>query len=79
MLDVSELRDRLARERVSPSAYSIGEPVSDDTYCIVESAQSWVVFYLERGKRNDEHAFPTFPQAARLFLDWVLGDPTTRA
>ena len=78
VLDVGELRDRLVREGISDSAYSIGDPLSDNSHCIVETPHSWVVFFLERGERNEVHAFQTFPEAAHFFVERLLADLGTR-
>jgi hypothetical protein len=77
-LTVKELRERLDSEGVSPSVYSIGEPLNLESYCIVETSSGWQVFYYERGIKNDLTLFSTFTDGSEHFLNLVLGDPTTR-
>jgi hypothetical protein len=77
-LTVKELRAKLDAEGVSPSVYSIGEPLNLEAYCIVETSSGWQVFFYERGIKNDPALFPAFTDAAAYFLELVLGDPTTR-
>ncbi len=79
MLDFSELQSHLRSQGVSPDSYSLGEPVRDECYCIVETSTDWHVFYSERGNKNDLTLFSSFPEAAEHFLGWVLNDPTTKA
>jgi hypothetical protein len=78
-LTVAELRQRLRDEDIRSSTYSLGEPLADNTYCIVETTSDWQVFFYERGLKENLVLFSAFPDAAEHFLELILRDPTTRS
>lgn len=47
-----ELQAFLDRQGVPRTAYSIGSD-QDESYCLVRQGHEWLVYYSERGRRNE--------------------------
>lgn len=76
-MTISLLAGLLDRMGAPTGAYSIGS-VRNESYCLVREHQDWLVFYSERGARNDERAFRSEPEACRDLIDRLLRDSISR-
>ncbi len=73
-----QLRTVAGKTGILPCAYSIDGDDRDDTYVLKIEAGGWVVFFAERGKRNDLEWFETEHEACTELLLRLTADPTTR-
>ena len=52
---------------IPSSYYSIGQHQNERT-CLLESDDEWLVYFAERGRREDLHKFSNFIDAREFFL-----------
>ena len=76
-MTISELRATLEAVGVPAEAYSIGRN-ENESYCLVEEAGLWHVFYSERGNRNDEAVFTDENNACQNLRERLLRDGSVR-
>ncbi len=73
-----QLCDFFDHQGVPRNAYSIGED-QDESYCLVQHGSEWLVYYSERGHRNELGWGKTEDQGLNLLklfvLEGVLGSP----
>jgi len=62
-----EIESELIKLGVPKGYYSLGREQNERT-CILEKDNTWVVFYSERGNREDIHHFTDFNDAKRYVL-----------
>jgi hypothetical protein len=74
----TELEQKLDGANVSAYAYGLDGECQDETYCLERVADSWHVYYAERGLRTGERVFPSEDKAYAYLHDLVVRDPTTR-
>ena len=78
-VDREELRRALEREGVRPTAYSLDpDRLSDDVHCLAVATTGWLVWFAERGRRNNEVFVGTEDEACDELLLRLISDPTTR-
>jgi hypothetical protein len=68
---VNELYSFLEREGIPRTAYSIGTD-QDESYCLVPQGDEWLVYYSERGNRNELGWGKTEEQGLNLLKLFVL-------
>lgn len=68
-----DVESRLQGLGVPESAYSVARERSE-TYCLVEEADGWHVFYSERGNRNSERVFVSKAAASDELVRLVTED-----
>lgn len=68
----------LEKAGVDPRFYSVSGSCGDEQYCLKETEKGFVVFYSERGFRNEERFFETESEACEYFVPWVLKDRSIR-
>jgi hypothetical protein len=78
MMNMADLKLRLAELRIPEDAYSLGRE-ANESYCIVSDGGQWRIFYSERGHRNNEKVFSNEGRACQYFLEVLLGDGAIRA
>jgi hypothetical protein len=66
-----QLRDFLDRRGIPRAAYSIGGD-QNESYCLVREGAEWLVYYSERGQRNELGWGKTESQALNLLKLFVL-------
>ena len=76
-MTISELHATLEVAGVHAGAYSL-DGDENESYCLVEEAGSWHVFYSERGNRNNEAVFTDENNACRDLLERLLRDGSVR-
>jgi len=52
---------------IPPDAFSIGDPIQDESLCIREKNGSWEVFYHERGIKTELRVFKEKDDACENF------------
>lgn len=77
-MDRDELRRILDSEGVRADAYSLQGGLEEDRLCLDEVHGSWIVYYVERGKRWNERSFETEDVACKYLLRLLLDDPSSR-
>ena len=70
---VMDVGSRLQELGVPESVYSVGRE-RNETYCLVEEADGWHVFYSERGNRNNEFVFVSEAAASDELVRLVTTD-----
>jgi hypothetical protein len=74
-----ELRQKLIVANVDPRFFSIDEVQKDESLVLQQqSADSWVVYYFERGLRTNELHFGSENGACEYMLTSLLRDPTVK-
>jgi hypothetical protein len=68
---VSELRAFFDRKGIPPNAYAIYADV-DESYCLAQEGNEWLVYYSERGNRNHLGWGKTESQALNILKLFVL-------
>lgn len=68
-----DVESRLQRLGVPDSVYSVARD-RNETYCLVEEADGWHVFYSERGDRNSERVFVSKAAASDELVRLVVND-----
>jgi hypothetical protein len=70
------LRREFERLGVRRNAYGIGLE-RDDAYCLLRDGDEWLVFYSERGRRNDVRRYAEKEAACADLHHRVTSDPTS--
>lgn len=73
-----ELKERLSKLNVDPDAYSLNGTLREDALVLDEVYGKWKVFYVERGKAENEQIFDTEREACQYFLELLKDDPSAR-
>ena len=74
-MNTHDVKVELENNKIDPRAYSIyGETdlSGDEQYVLNKSWDNWVVYYLERGERNNQKMFSSEDEACRYFLEMIL-------
>ena len=79
-MDRQELQRVLRHERIKDSSYSLvaSNFDPDETLCLRQVGQEWVIYYSERGLQTGKRSFPTEAQACEYFLESLRSDPTVK-
>jgi hypothetical protein len=72
----TSLRRDFERLGVNRWVYGIGRE-RDEAYCLVREGDDWLVFYSERGQRNDVTRHAAKEDACADLYRRVTSDPTT--
>lgn len=72
-VSVMDVESRLQELGVPESVYSVARE-RNETYCLVEEADGWHVFYSERGSRNSERVFVSGATASDELVRLVTND-----
>jgi hypothetical protein len=82
-MKIPELRKALSEHGVLPRAFSIeGVDENEEQYRLEKDGKYFITYsayYYERGEKVSIHEFANEDEACDYFLQWVLGDPTTRS
>lgn len=70
------LRRELESLGVRRNAYGILVE-RDEAYCLLREGEEWLVFYSERGHRNDERRFTSKEDACTELHRRITADPTS--
>jgi hypothetical protein len=68
--ELRALAAKLAAVGVPSGRYSLGKH-QNERACLVEADGQWLVYYAERGRREDMHTFSTFAEAGELLFRLV--------
>lgn len=68
--DMKALAAELQALGVPSSYYSLGQH-RDERTCLVETDGEWLVYFAERGQREDLHRFSSFTDARQYLLTVV--------
>lgn len=77
-MKVAELKFKLDELGISPSAYHLYGPGSDDEYCIEHGPKGWTVYYHERGGKDIIGFYDDEEEACNIFLKKIVQDKSTR-
>lgn len=77
MMDRDELRRILDSQGVCADAYSLQGGHEEDRLCLDEVHGSWIVYYVERGKRWNERSFETEDAACKYLTQLLLNHPSS--
>ncbi|MBM9947312.1 hypothetical protein JTL86_33695 [Pseudomonas aeruginosa] len=69
--NIEELVTFFERKGIPPSAYSLFKD-SDETHCLIKQGDEWLVYYSEKGKRNELGWGKTEAQALNILKLFVL-------
>jgi hypothetical protein len=72
----SGLRREFERLGIRRNAYGI-QVERDEAYCLLREGDEWLVFYAERGHRNDVRRFSAKEAACAELHRRVTSDPTS--
>jgi hypothetical protein len=72
-MDVQALGAELQSRRIEPGRYSLGSD-TNEAYCLVPDADGWLVYYSERGNRNDTRRYINEGEACADLMLRVLGE-----
>jgi hypothetical protein len=79
-VNLPELRKNLVEQGVRRYAVSIDKvDETEEQYRLERDGRYWTTYYYERGERRSPRDFASEEDACKYFLEWVLGDPTTRS
>jgi hypothetical protein len=67
-MNVAELRSAVAEAGVPPYAYRILEPPDQNTWCLQRVGKTWLVYYVEYGRR-DLQRFKDESRACEYFFN----------
>ncbi|MDM7999793.1 MAG: hypothetical protein QUS33_07310 [Dehalococcoidia bacterium] len=73
-----DLKAALERERIRPYLYSIvglTAPPKEQQYVLEEEQGKWLVYYFERGERDQLRVFESEDEACRYLLDRIVTMP----
>ncbi|NJN48407.1 MAG: hypothetical protein HC808_20250 [Candidatus Competibacteraceae bacterium] len=76
-MGIEDLSIVFARSSINPDAWSVNDPTAMERYVLLQEKSSWVVFYAERGIRNDERWFKTENEACQYFVKLLISDQST--
>jgi hypothetical protein len=77
-MDRSDLQAALDEAEVRRDAYSLTGGNASETYCLDQGGSAWLVYYAERGQRNEIGRFASEDDTCLCLLAVLLHDPTTR-
>lgn len=78
-MNMPELKKKLGELGIRDRAYLLGTGVGAmDQFVLEPDGNEWIVYYDERGEKNDLRRFATEAEACEHLLQWLLRDPTTR-
>jgi hypothetical protein len=66
-----KLMEFLDRAKIRPDSYSLSGD-KDEAYCIAQAGNEWVVYYSERGRRNELAWGKTEDQALDVLKLYLL-------
>ena len=78
MMDRGELKNQLDGLSVDPRSYSLDGSLANDAMILEHVYGKWIVFYSERGERNDEATFLTEADACKYIFDLLKDEPSVR-
>lgn len=67
-MNISDIAKQISILNIPPDAFSIGDPIQDESLCIREKNGSWEVFYHERGIKTEFRIFKEEDDACENFL-----------
>ena len=73
-----ELRGQLDGAKINPETYDLDGKYCEECLRLERAIDGWVVYYVERGLRTNEHHFNSEDEACKYMADRLLRDPTTR-
>lgn len=76
-----ELKKTLDREKIDPRYYSLNgldDPNYYDRLILDNQNNQWLVYYYERGTKDDIRVFPTEEEACRYILQLLIRDTNNR-
>lgn len=65
---LEELAKELVRLKVDINVHGIGKPDVDESWCIHQEGDVWLVYHSERGRRSGPAIFTSSFDAANFFL-----------
>ncbi|QDU34561.1 hypothetical protein KS4_26310 [Poriferisphaera corsica] len=78
-MNISKLKRLLKQHCISPKAYALEKPdVWFEGYYLEENTDCWIIYYIERGEKDQRNSFDQECDACECFLEELLSDPTTR-
>ncbi|TKY81336.1 hypothetical protein R0L47_12995 [Pectobacterium polonicum] len=70
-MNKKELKDRLIKEKVSRSLYSLDGGLPNEKLCLDHENGCWVVYYSERGIKTGMISFLTEDEACKYIYDQI--------
>ncbi|MBI0472626.1 hypothetical protein EXT68_22475 [Pectobacterium parmentieri] len=70
-MNKDELRDRLIKEKISRSLYSLDGGLPDEKLCLDRENGYWFIYYSERGIKTGMINFPTENEACQYIYDQI--------
>jgi hypothetical protein len=77
-MNKEQLRLELEKSGVRPYSYSL-DGASDEAYCLDGNANSWSVYYYERGVESGKKTFANESDACEYLLSLLKKDPTAQS
>ena len=75
-MNVVQLKEHLAKLGINDKAWSINTDLPE-RFVLLSDVMGWIVFYSEKGARNEERLFATENEACEHLIDLLSSDPTT--
>ena len=67
-MNISDITKQISILNIPPDAFSIGDPIHDESLCIREKNGFWEAFYHERGIKTEFRVFKEEDDASENFL-----------
>jgi hypothetical protein len=75
VMTLQELEHKLVAVAVPKDAYCLSGGVPNETYCIERTADSWNVYYSERGSRSELRRFSSEDDACKYLYALLTKRP----
>lgn len=73
MTTLEQLAVHLQDRGLSPTHYSLGRHREERT-CLIEDGGRWLVYFAERGRREDMHAFASLEEAGAFLISELTNE-----
>lgn len=71
-MNMSDLEQRLIKERIPIHSYSLKHELPNEVYCIYRNNDLWEVYYSERGRKSSLKNFYSEEEACDYFYNWLI-------
>ena len=78
-MNKNELRKALEREGFSHKCYDLEGGLLSERYTLANEANTWSVYYSERGLQAGKKLFASESEACEYFLNELRSDSTTKS
>ncbi|MEE9343928.1 MAG: hypothetical protein V3V12_09890 [Gammaproteobacteria bacterium] len=78
-MNLVELKKKLDDLGIDEQAYSLGNAIEDEQYCMEKIGRKWHYYYSERGQKAGERSFEKESEACEYMYSILKSDPTVKS